>query len=314
MELAGSPNNTSLRSFLERSGINDNFQFERILKEDVRSSIMTVLGSHKLTGEKIILTLKKKGFAPQYGNAIFENKTLLSTSIIQENDKYLQFTAEVKDELLVTATYPATQEDIDKEVASPKHVIRETAKNYNSITKPYIDNLPLKKISWIYNILDDKPNEETIHFKDLHPENGLLIFPGYRWDRQTKEALELLVIIARKDIRSLRDLRGHHIPLLQDIKARAKAVALNMYGVPANKLRGYVHYYPSFFHFHVHFYHVNLESNKVLLDDIIENLKIDCDYYTKVTLNIVLEENHPLFPQFSQEFEGTDNNNSSNCL
>lgn len=62
------------------------------------------------------------------------------------------------------------------------------------------------------------------------------------------------------------------------------------YGLPTNKLRVYVHYQPSYYHLHVHFNALSYEvpgssvERAHLLQDIIQNLKSDPQYYKTRTL------------------------------
>jgi len=62
-----------------------------------------------------------------------------------------------------------------------------------------------------------------------------------------------------------------------------------------------VHYQPTFYHFHVHYLSLDLESNSIQINrahdlfGIIQNLKLDSDYYKKVDIKYVLIENSLLY-------------------
>ena len=80
-----------------------------------------------------------------------------------------------------------------------------------------------------------------------------------------------------------------------------------MYQVPANQIRAYLHYQPSYYHLHVHFTHVKYEAPRILigqahlLNDVIDNIEnIDPHYYQKRTLTCVVMETSPLW----KEYEG----------
>lgn len=71
------------------------------------------------------------------------------------------------------------------------------------------------------------------------------------------------------------------------------------FGVPANKLRLYFHYQPTYYHLHVHVTHIDnqeltTDQNHILLDSVIENVTLMADYYTKATLHYSLKKSHLL--------------------
>ena len=80
-------------------------------------------------------------------------------------------------------------------------------------------------------------------------------------------------------IATLRDLRGEHIPMLNNLQKDGLAVIEKIYGIQSDQIRCYVHYQPQFYHFRVFF--TRLE-NKIsaaverghLLIDIIQNLDL----------------------------------------
>ena len=98
--------------------------------------------------------------------------------------------------------------------------------------------------------------------------------------------LYCLGLCHRRDVRSLRDLRGEHLPMLRAMLRKGREIAAETYGVPTESLRCFVHYPPQFYHFHAHFTHVAVDfgvstERAHLLDDIIENLERDGEHYAK---------------------------------
>jgi m7GpppX diphosphatase len=86
--------------------------------------------------------------------------------------------------------------------------------------------------------------------------------------------------------------------------ASLQAIA-EQFGVQASALRVYVHYQPTYYHFHVHFSHVKITDGThtgkaVLLEDIIYNLSRDGDYYRHASLTYVIGEmqHKPLYDLF----------------
>ena len=81
-----------------------------------------------------------------------------------------------------------------------------------------------------------------------------------------------------------------------------KEVTVNKYGIKPDQLRVFLHYQPSYYHFHLHIVNVQHPGlgdgiaigKAILLDDVIDNLKLDGQYYTK-TIGFVLGENHELW-------------------
>ena len=77
-------------------------------------------------------------------------------------------------------------------------------------------------------------------------------------------------------------------------------VIAEQYGVQGEELRCYVHYQPSYYHFHVHFTHLRYCAPRVyvgqshLLEEIIDNIEIDSEYYSKRTLSYVSKRDSPL--------------------
>ena len=111
-----------------------------------------------------------------------------------------------------------------------------------------------------------------------------------RWFRN------VAVGIARdKSIRSLRDLRARHLPLLQRMRDAGVRVALSRYGVAPSQLRVFVHYPPQFYHFHVHYTHVNVSigvstDRAHLLDDVMDNIKRDSEHYARASITCCVGE------------------------
>ena len=71
------------------------------------------------------------------------------------------------------------------------------------------------------------------------------------------DALYLTVIVHRRDIKSLRDLNASHLPLLKEIRRKVLEVIPQKYpAVGADEVRLFVHYQPTYYHFHVHVAHL----------------------------------------------------------
>lgn len=67
-----------------------------------------------------------------------------------------------------------------------------------------------------------------------------------KWDLKTISSLYLMAIVQDRTIRSLRDLRKKHVPLLNAIRLEAGRVVHEKWGLGNGALRIYIHYQPSY--------------------------------------------------------------------
>lgn len=74
----------------------------------------------------------------------------------------------------------------------------------------------------MYNCLEYKSEKESIKY-DTASENvnddeniGFLLLPDLKWSGKINE-LYLLAVVKKRNIKSLRDLTGKHLPLLKNI-------------------------------------------------------------------------------------------------
>jgi m7GpppX diphosphatase len=162
----------------------------------------------------------------------------------------------------------------------------ETIDLYNKTIKPFISNNDKK---WIYNIIDGIEEQHKI----IYQNDNYVILPDTAWVDNDINDLYLLLIVKRKDIYSIRDLTGEHIPLLTDMINSLEEIE-RIYKIPQCMLRTYFHYKPSTWHLHLHInninttkpYSFNVERCHSLIN-VINNLKIDTNYYKKVDIEII---------------------------
>ncbi|KAI8325596.1 scavenger mRNA decapping enzyme [Martensiomyces pterosporus] len=300
------------------------FKFTEVLNEDASSKTIWLLGyiskgdadEGVVPGENAaVVTLERLAFSAQgissaSASQAQSSSTLLnSVSILsgEENDIYSWASGFIRSDaflpdLRVALIYPAKQKHIDKYRRQERKWIRETPKLYDEITKPFIDAEPASRIQWVYNILSKQAEADRIVFEDPDPKNGFIVLPDLKWDGTTVDSMYLVAIVNRHDIKSLRDLKYKHLPLLKNIRGKAEA-AVQRYGVAADQLRLYIHYQPSYYHFHVHITNVNFDGRGMLagrahlMDTVIDNIEnIAPDYYQKATLSYVLGSNDDLWP------------------
>jgi len=104
----------------------------------------------------------------------------------------------------------------------------------------------------------------------------------------------------------MRDLRGpDHLPMLYAMLEECAPVLERVYGVPRDQLQWYFHYPPQFYHAHVHVNRLNQEwgapvERAHLLQDVIQNLEMDPNYYLKRTLTYKLSIADPLYKRMQE--------------
>ena len=201
-------------------------------------------------------------------------------------------------------------------------IIAETPEMYTNIVQPYIDGIIQSgSLSWIQNIVQGKKElerllvdaDEWILNIDTkwrsHPDPFTV--PKAEW-RNHPATIDLycLGIVKADSIRSLRDLRAEHIPMLQEMVSLGRKTIWQVYGVPGDQLRIFVHYQPQFYHFHVHFTRLENEIGAQcerghLLHDIIQNLNIASDYYANRSICYKLNRKDRLY-KFMMEKRSSD--------
>ncbi|OWZ02604.1 Scavenger mRNA-decapping enzyme DcpS, partial [Phytophthora megakarya] len=218
---------------------------------------------------------------------------------ILANDIYSTFQGDVSRNIKpykVNLIYPATETHVWKHTDQDFHMVVETKATYQTITKPFIENIPVEKMEWVYNILDHKSEVERIIYEDPHPRNGFILVPDFKWsDQSNLGSLYCLAIVHDRSLRSIRDLTGAHLNLLQNIRDASLEILRMKFGVDRSSVRIYFHYQPSYYHLHVHFSHIKMtlgtfSGKAVLLEDVIYNLSVNSDHYNNATLSFVVGE------------------------
>jgi len=133
-----------------------------------------------------------------------------------------------------------------------------------------------------------------------------------KWDLINVSNLYLMAIALDRSIRCLRDLKKVHIPMLQTMRSEACRVVQEEWGLQADKLRLYIHYQPSYYHFHVHIVNANYAGllgmavgQAHLLEDIISLLELSPDegptILEQMTLTYSLGEQHGLYASMKEQ-------------
>ncbi|KAL1941511.1 hypothetical protein VTO73DRAFT_6950 [Trametes versicolor] len=294
------------------------FRFERVLNEDPITHALTLLGT--------LPTGSAPGTADEHAPAIVriektaltagQAEQLLSSSLkdaklIEGTDIYTWLSgwlnaSEDRPDVKINIVHPATEVHIRKYSQQEFSIVHETPALYERIVKPYISAFPPSRTQWVENILTGASEADKILFRDPSPSAGYVLLPDMKWDLTTLSSLYLVAIAFNRGIRSLRDLNKSHLPMLTSIRREAARVAKERWGLEHGSLRMFIHYQPSYYHFHVHVVNVNYHGlpgmsagQAHLLDDIICMIECDSDdepsILQRMTLTYALGEQHGLY-------------------
>ena len=193
----------------------------------------------------------------------------------------------------------------------------------SSVTKFIQQEVARPSKQWICNIIDGNQEQDDVIVRTdafvllpdtervnrylgkqrnplHHTQNAQWMVSGFKGYRdsthyqQHKRVLNWLSISSDRQLRTLRDLRGHHVPMLTRMLRQCMSAIEAHTGIPKEKVMAYVHYPPSVYQLHVHFsypygQYCHRDTYRVhSLEGIINNLQVDPDYYVKSTLTLAL--------------------------
>lgn len=119
--------------------------------------------------------------------------------------------------------------------------------------------------------------------------------------RYTYRRFHWLAIVADDGLRSVRDLRGHHIPMLLRMRDRCLAAIRRDHDVQEEDIMIFANYHPSVYRLHFHFCAPFFQPSPFdafrihPLSAILNNLRIHPDYYALSTLQIPVHLNSLLY-------------------
>ncbi|KAI1903360.1 hypothetical protein AGOR_G00026390 [Albula goreensis] len=277
------------------------FETKAVLRDSAREKNIFIHG--KIADQETVVILEKTPIREENLFELFKNSRL---KLEMKNDIYSTYQLHPPphlNEIKTTVVCPATEKHVKKYLRQETFLVEETGEDYRSITLPFIQSQSFS-IQWVYNILEKKAEADRIVYEDPDPKVGFVLLPDFKWDQKQLDDLYLIAIVHRKDIKSLRDLTSEHIPLLCNIRKRGEDAIQKQYGVPANKLRVYLHYQPSYYHLHVHFTSLSYDApgsgveRAHLLSDVIQNLQADAQYYHSRSLCFPLRADDGLLSKF----------------
>ncbi|XP_071382932.1 m7GpppX diphosphatase isoform X2 [Centroberyx affinis] len=279
------------------------FKTTTVLRDSAREKNIFIHG--KVTGQEAVVILEKTPIREDILAEMFSGSRL---KLEMKNDIYSTYQLQPPahlNEIKTTVVCPATEKHVKKYQRQESFLVEETGDDYQSITLPYIQKQSFS-VQWVYNILEKKAEADRIVYEDPDQELGFVLLPDFKWDQKQIDDLYLIAIVHRRDIKSLRDLTSEHLPLLQNIHQKGKETILQRYGLPASKLRVYLHYQPSYYHLHVHFTALGYEApgcgveRAHLLSDVVQNLRADPRHYETRTLHFPLRADDGLLGRFKE--------------
>lgn len=295
---ASDPKLANLSSYVVREKLN----------EDILSKSICFLGDFTdgRSGQAI-LQLTRKPFNVANTKRLIQGISCREQQF--QNDVYSKYSAAVAEEdslINVDLTFPATSKHISKARTQQFIMLRETPEDYAAVTLPFVTAIPTGRLSWVHNILNRKAEAERLLFEDPDPALGFVLHPDLKWDQQQTTSLYCLATCHTTQVKSLRDLTAEHLPLLRNIRTKCCKAIEAKYGVKQESLRIFVHYPPSYYHFHLHIQHTALPGaagasvgKAHLLDDIIDNISLfGGDFYQRRTLTCSVGTADPLLEAF----------------
>ncbi|KAH7883147.1 scavenger mRNA decapping enzyme [Phlebopus sp. FC_14] len=297
------------------------FQFKRVLDENPNFHFLFVLGtlpapmSETSTGAACspsdrrlpaILRFERMAFPLSLPERL-SSGVLTSVKHVGNSDIYtwMHGWLERKEDLpdvKIDIIFPATEVHIRKYSKQDVLMVHETPELYKKIVKPYIDAFPASRTQWVQDVLSGVSEADRV----LARTASFVILPDMKWDPNTNpiSSLYLLALVFDPSIRSLRDLRGGeggHVKMLLELRDAAHGVVRREWGLREGSVRLYVHYQPSYYHFHVHIVHASQSGmmgmtvgQAHLLDDIISMLNVSPTIFSELTFTYGLGSQHGL--------------------
>ncbi|OJJ57874.1 hypothetical protein ASPSYDRAFT_58462 [Aspergillus sydowii CBS 593.65] len=252
-------------------GLISKFEVTRLLKQDQNGRRIAILGS--IDGQQGILTAERTAFATEsLGVLKAFHSSITRVNNLGDNDIYRWYLASSgidadghpSHDLKLNLIWPCTEQHVKKYSDQVLRMVTETPEIYSDYVRPYMQAKREEgRLNWMFNILEGRTEQEDVILRDdgHGPEDAFLMLPDLNWDRKTLGSLHLLALVQRRDIWSLRDLKKKHVPWLKYLRQRVLEVTVRMYpGLEEDQLKLYVHYQPTYYHFHIHLVNVMLEA------------------------------------------------------
>jgi m7GpppX diphosphatase len=216
---------------------------------DQGSRRVTLYGT--IASKPALLTIERHAF-PSESDAIGSLlTTLVNIKNLEANDIYAWYIANIKPtiaspDVKLDLIYPCTEKHVKKYSPQTTRVVTETPEIYAKYVRPYIVKQRQEgKLNWVFNIIEGRKEQEAIILRESrnlgHDPEGFLLSPDMNWDRKTMSSLRLLVLVERRDLWSLRDLKREDVPWLKRVQSQVLQKVEELYGVEGDELKLYMH-------------------------------------------------------------------------
>jgi hypothetical protein len=208
---------------------------------------------------------------------------IITSELILKNDKIQKYKISA---ILEGTIIESTSDVINYRLShmNKKRIfIEESYQDYINIARPkgiLVDR------QWIENIYNKTSEQSDIYYEN----DDFILLPDLRWKDKIATNLYCLIIFKKKDLLSIRDLTNQDIKLLEESLEKSLEIINNKWNIDKNQIRSYFHYHPSTWQLHMHLTHYKSQYTTAVLDNshtahsVIQNLKIDGDYYKKITM------------------------------
>ncbi|KAJ4389907.1 hypothetical protein N0V93_007379 [Gnomoniopsis smithogilvyi] len=270
------------------------FKLERLLNQDQAGRRTSLCGT--IDGQPALLILERAPFpssSDYLGSIAGSLRTLKNLGANDIYHWYMASSGAIESatdqhefaDLKINLIYPCTEQHIKKYSKQGVRFVTETPEIYRDKIRPYMQaKRDQGRLNWVFNIIEGRKEVEDVIYRTPLGEagdEGFLLTPDLNWDKKTLQALHLLGLVERRDIWSLRDLKVKHITWLEHMKTKFIEATEKVYPeIESDQLKLYVHYQPTYYHFHIHIVHVALEAGAtqatgkaIGLESIIEHLK-----------------------------------------
>ncbi|KAI9848044.1 MAG: hypothetical protein M1837_001146 [Sclerophora amabilis] len=252
------------------------FNFVRVLNQDQASRRVITYGT--ISDKPTILIFERSGFPSSSDFLAPLASALTNVSNLGHNDIYAWYMASsppstLAPDLKINLIHPCTDAHIKKYSQQGFRMVTETPGIYADKVRPYMQQKREEgRLNWVFNIIDGKTEQEDVLLRDNgvssnvkgdegEEEEGFLMLPDLNWDRKTMSSLHLLGLVERRDIWSLRDLKKRHLNWLKHMREKLLDATVKLYPeLDKDQLKLYIHYQPTYYHFHVHVVNVMLEA------------------------------------------------------
>ena len=249
------------------------FKLVKLLNQDQGGRRIILQGT--ISGQPALLIAERAAFGTEEYYLSSFSRLVANVKNLGENDIYRWYMVNSlpdngldqpnPPDIKINLIYPCTDKHIKKYSFQQLRSVTETPEIYRKYVQPYMKKCREEgRLNWVFNIIEGRSEQENVLFRseEADKDNNYLLLPDLNWDRSTVGTTHLLAIVERRDIWSVRDLQKKHASWLRQLRSTLLGTVSKLYpGVEEDMLKFYIHYQPTYYHFHIHIVHINLDPN-----------------------------------------------------